>query len=69
MPIAPTYPGVYVQGVASGVRTIVGVSTSTALFIGASQDGPMNFPCCASVIPSSRGHSPKTPRNPTSRDT
>src|SRR6476620_8796181 len=44
MPIAPTYPGVYVQEVPSGVRTIVGVSTSTALFIGASQDGPMNFP-------------------------
>lgn len=44
MPIAPTYPGVYIQEVPSGVRTIVGVSTSTALFIGASQDGPMNFP-------------------------
>ena len=44
MPIAPTYPGVYVQEVPSGVRTIVGVSTSTALFIGASQDGPMNLP-------------------------
>src|SRR5262245_15843321 len=44
MPIAPTYPGVYVQEVPSGVRTIVGVSTSTTVFIGASQDGPMNEP-------------------------
>ncbi len=44
MPVAPTYPGVYVQEVPSGVRTIVGVSTSTALFIGVSADGPMNFP-------------------------
>jgi uncharacterized protein len=44
MPISPTYPGVYVQEVPSGVRTIVGVSTSTALFIGASADGPMNQP-------------------------
>ena len=44
MPIAPTYPGVYVQEVPSGVRTIVGVSTSTALFVGVSADGPMNLP-------------------------
>jgi uncharacterized protein len=44
MPIAPTYPGVYVQEVPSGVRTIVGVSTSTTLFIGASQDGPLDTP-------------------------
>ncbi len=44
MPVAPTYPGVYVQEVPSGVRTIVGVSTSTALFVGVSADGPMNFP-------------------------
>jgi uncharacterized protein len=44
MPIAPTYPGVYVQEVPSGVRTIVGVSTSTTLFIGSSQDGPLDSP-------------------------
>jgi Bacteriophage tail sheath protein len=44
MPIAPTFPGVYVQEVPSGVRTIVGVSTSTALFVGACADGPLNVP-------------------------
>lgn len=44
MPIAPTYPGVYVQEVPSGVRTIVGVSTSTALFVGQCADGPLDMP-------------------------
>jgi uncharacterized protein len=44
MPIAPTFPGVYVQEVPSGVRTIVGVSTSTALVVGACADGPLNQP-------------------------
>ncbi len=44
MPITPTYPGVYVQEVPSGVRTIVGVSTSTTLFIGSCKDGPMDTP-------------------------
>lgn len=44
MPVTPTYPGVYVQEVPSGVRTIVGVSTSTAVFIGRAKRGPMNEP-------------------------
>ena len=34
MPIAPTYPGVYVEEIASGVRTITGVSTSITAFVG-----------------------------------
>lgn len=34
MPVRPTYPGVYIQEIPSGVRTITGVSTSTAAFIG-----------------------------------
>lgn len=42
MAVTPTYPGVYVQEVPSGVRTIAGVSTSTALFMGAAAAGPMN---------------------------
>ncbi|MBL8625113.1 MAG: phage tail sheath family protein [Myxococcales bacterium] len=41
MAVSPTYPGVYVQEVPSGVRTIVGVGTSTALFIGRTLSGPM----------------------------
>jgi phage tail sheath protein FI len=44
MPVAPSYPGVYVLEVPSGVRTIVGVSTSTALFIGSCRSGPLNVP-------------------------
>lgn len=44
MPISPTYPGVYVQEVPSGVRTITGVSTSIAVFIGRAKQGPLNEP-------------------------
>jgi len=44
MPITPTYPGVYVQEVPSGVRTITGVSTSIAVFIGRAKMGPMDEP-------------------------
>jgi phage tail sheath protein FI len=34
MPVALTHPGVYIEEVSSGVRTITGVATSIALFIG-----------------------------------
>ena len=44
MPITPTYPGVYIEEVPSGVRTITGVSTSVAVFIGRARRGPMNTP-------------------------
>jgi phage tail sheath protein FI len=40
MPTAPTYPGVYIEEVPSGVRTIVGVGTSTAAFVGFFHRGP-----------------------------
>ncbi len=39
MPQALTYPGVYVEEVSSGVRTIAGVATSIALFIGWAKKG------------------------------
>lgn len=42
MPVTPTYPGVYIQEVPSGTRTIVGVSTSIAAFVGYFTRGPMN---------------------------
>lgn len=42
MPIQPTYPGVYVEEIPSGVRTIAGVSTSIAVFIDYFRRGPMN---------------------------
>ena len=40
MPVAPTYPGVYVEEIPSGVRTIVGVATSITAFIGRAARGP-----------------------------
>ncbi|HYQ15748.1 MAG TPA: phage tail sheath C-terminal domain-containing protein [Polyangiaceae bacterium] len=40
MPVAPTYPGVYVEEIPSGVRTITGVATSIAAFIGRAARGP-----------------------------
>jgi uncharacterized protein len=40
MPITPTYPGVYIEELPSPVRTIVGVGTSTAAFIGPAIKGP-----------------------------
>ena len=46
---AISYPGVYVQEVPSGVRTIVGVGTSIGMFIGTAKRGPINRPVrCAS---------------------
>ncbi|WP_394840113.1 phage tail sheath subtilisin-like domain-containing protein [Pendulispora rubella] len=40
MPVQPTYPGVYIEEISSGVRTITGVSTSIAAFIGWAPKGP-----------------------------
>ncbi len=37
-----SYPGVYIQEVASGVRTISGVSTSIAAFMGRASKGPID---------------------------
>ncbi|SYX84032.1 phage tail sheath family protein [Paenibacillus alvei] len=42
MPIRPTYPGVYVEEIPSGVRPIVGVSTSVTAFIDFFPRGPVN---------------------------
>ncbi len=44
MPVQPTYPGVYIEEIPSGVRTIVGVSTSVTAFVGFFERGPMNDP-------------------------
>src|SRR5256885_1943553 len=45
MPVATTYPGVYIQEIPSGVRTIAGVATSITAFVGRAVAGPM---CTAS---------------------
>ena len=42
MPAALTYPGVYVEEIPSGVRTITGVATSITAFIGRATRGPVN---------------------------
>ncbi|MEB3220416.1 MAG: phage tail sheath C-terminal domain-containing protein [Nostocales cyanobacterium 94392] len=44
MPIQPTYPGVYIQEIPSGVRTITGVSTSITAFVGSAKRGPVDEP-------------------------
>jgi hypothetical protein len=44
MPVQPTYPGVYVQEIPSGVVAISAVATSIALFIGRTQRGPLDTP-------------------------
>lgn len=44
MPIMPTYPGVYIEEVPSGVRTITGVATSITAFVGRALRGPVNEP-------------------------
>src|SRR5215471_5827786 len=44
MPAALTYPGVYIQEVPSGVRTITGVATSVTAFVGRAAAGPTNDP-------------------------
>ena len=40
MPVAVSYPGVYVEEIPSGVRTITGVATSIAAFVGWAPKGP-----------------------------
>lgn len=44
MPVPVSYPGVYIEEVPSGVRTITGVSTSIAAFVDRFQRGPLNTP-------------------------
>jgi len=44
MPVNPTYPGVYIEEIPSGVRTITGVATSIAAFVGRAQRGPIDDP-------------------------
>jgi phage tail sheath protein FI len=44
MPVTLSYPGVYIEEIPSGVRTITGVATSIAAFIGRALRGPTNEP-------------------------
>ena len=40
MPVQPTYPGVYIEEIPSGVHTIIGVATSITAFLGRTERGP-----------------------------
>jgi Bacteriophage tail sheath protein len=42
MPVTTTYPGVYIEEVPSGVRTITGVATSITAFVGRAKRGPVD---------------------------
>ena len=44
MPVATTYPGVYIEEVPSGVRTLTGVATSVTAFLGRAVRGLTNEP-------------------------
>jgi uncharacterized protein len=44
MAVAVSYPGVYIQEIPSGVRTITGVATSITAFVGRAARGPSNTP-------------------------
>src|SRR5262245_49915483 len=44
MPVPLTYPGVYIEELPSGVRTITGVPTSITAFVGRAWKGPVDEP-------------------------
>jgi len=44
MPVAVSYPGVYIQEIPSGVRAITGVATSVTAFLGRALRGPDDQP-------------------------
>ena len=44
MPATLSYPGVYVEELPSGVRTITGVATSITAFVGRTRKGPVSKP-------------------------
>ena len=44
MPVQVSYPGVYIEEIPSGVRTIAGVATSITAFLGRAARGPVEEP-------------------------
>lgn len=55
MPSTLTYPGVYIEEIPSGVRTITGVATSIAAFVGRARRGPTDADPESPVIVNSYG--------------
>ncbi|MEP7187087.1 MAG: phage tail sheath subtilisin-like domain-containing protein, partial [Rhodanobacter sp.] len=60
MPAALTYPGVYIEEIPSGVRTITGVATSISAFIGRAAFGPTDADPESPVIINSYGDFERT---------
>src|SRR4051812_18099904 len=44
MPPVPAYPGVFVEETGHGGRTVAGVETSVAVFVGRTSEGPLLTP-------------------------
>ena len=66
MPITPTYPGVYVQEIPSGVRPITGVATSITAFVGRALKGPVDTAdAWSTASPTSSGSSADSGRDST----
>ncbi|WP_020565618.1 phage tail sheath C-terminal domain-containing protein [Methylosarcina fibrata] len=51
MPATLSYPGVYIEEIPSGVRTITGVATSITAFIGRAKRGPVDEPITINGYP------------------
>jgi phage tail sheath protein FI len=50
MPVAVSYPGVYIEEIPSGVRTITGVATSITAFAGWASKGPTKLPDAPGLV-------------------
>ena len=57
MAVAPTYPGVYIEEIPSGVHTITGVATSIAAFVGYTARGRSTNRSTSSASPTSSARS------------
>jgi phage tail sheath protein FI len=69
MPVAVSYPGVYVQELPSGVHTIVGVSTSIGMFLGRTRQGELFKPLrCLSFADFERAFSSEYARSDLARE-
>jgi phage tail sheath protein FI len=60
MPATLSYPGVYIEEISSGVRTITGVATSITAFIGRAAKGPIDADDDGPVIINSYGDYERT---------
>lgn len=60
MPATLSYPGVYIEEISSGVRTITGVATSITAFIGRAAKGPTDADVDGPVVINSYGDYERT---------